>query len=103
MSPSAPKRGLGPFLPNNGRFPFLSLVWKTAVAHNRQMPVVQGTAQNNISDPTMQIVVGEVVSSLILGYAVLCLLLFFIGLILFVYNHSKGHKAKQAQVAAAAN
>ena len=67
------------------------------------MPVVQGAAQNNISDPTMQIVVGEVVSSLTLGYAVLCLLLFFIGLILFVYNHSKAHKSKQAQAAAAAS
>ena len=56
------------------------------------IPVVQGTAQNNISDPIMQVVVGEIVSALTLSFAVLSLLLFFIGLIVFVFNHSKAHQ-----------
>jgi hypothetical protein len=61
------------------------------------IPVVQGVAQNNITDPIMQIVAGEVVSSLTIGFAVQSLLLFFIGLILFVFNHSKAKQGEQAQ------
>jgi hypothetical protein len=60
-------------------------------------PVVQGTAQNNITNATMQVVVGEVVSSLLRGYAVQSLLLFFIGLILLVANHYMVTQADKAQ------
>lgn len=50
-------------------------------------PVVQGVAQNNITNPTMQIVVGEVVSVLVRAYAVQSLLLFSIGVIVLFVNH----------------
>jgi hypothetical protein len=62
------------------------------------VPVVQGVAQNNIAEPTMQVVVGEVVSALLRGYAVQSLLLFFIGLIVLAVNHHLATKAEQAQV-----
>jgi len=66
------------------------------------LPVVQGVAQNNITDPTMQVVVGEVVSALMVGFAVQSLLLFFIGLVLFIINHSKAKKDEQAPASTAA-
>jgi cbb3-type cytochrome oxidase subunit 3 len=62
------------------------------------LPVVQGVAQNKIASATMQVVVGEVVSALLRGYAVQSLLLFFIGLILFAVNH---HNVTQSDQAAA--
>jgi hypothetical protein len=66
------------------------------------VPVVSGVAQNNIANPTMGIVVGEVVSALLRGYAVQSLLLFFIGLILLVVNHYRGSQNDQAEAASAA-
>lgn len=63
------------------------------------VPVVQGTAQHNIADPTMQVVVGEAVSALLRGYAVQSLLLFFIGLIVLVANHFRVTEAEQVQAA----
>ena len=64
------------------------------------IPVVHGVAQNNLTNPTMQIVASEVVSSLTMGFAVLSLLIFFVGLVLFVFNHSKAKKDEQAQTSA---
>jgi hypothetical protein len=65
-------------------------------------PVVQGVAQNNIANATMQVVVGEVVSSLLRGYAVQSLLIFFIGLILFIANHHSAAQRDQVQVSSEA-
>ena len=59
--------------------------------------LVNGIAQNNIANPTMQIVVGEVVSALLRGLAVQSLLLFVIGLILLVINHYKNSETDQAE------
>jgi hypothetical protein len=53
------------------------------------VPVVQNTAQNNIANPTMQVVVGQVVSVLLRGFAVQSLLLFFIGVAVIIFNHAK--------------
>ena len=66
-------------------------------------PVVQATAQNNITDPTMQIVVGAVVSVLVRSFAIQSLLLLFIGLIVLVVNHYQVQPAKQSQAAAASS
>jgi hypothetical protein len=55
-------------------------------------PVVQNTAQNNIANPTMQIVVGEVVSVLLRGFAIQSLLLFFIGLTVVLVNHATANQ-----------
>ncbi len=52
-------------------------------------PVVQAAAQNNIVNPVMQIVVGQVVSVFVRGFAIQSLLLFFIGLIVLLINHAK--------------
>jgi nicotinamide riboside transporter PnuC len=57
-------------------------------------PAVQAVAQNNIANPTMQIVVGQVVSALMRRFAIQSLLLVFIGLIVIVVNHAQ---AKQAE------
>jgi hypothetical protein len=64
-------------------------------------PVVQGAAQNNITDPTMQAVVGAVVSVLVRAFAVQSLLVFFIGLIVIAVNHAQAQPAGQDQPAAA--
>jgi hypothetical protein len=61
------------------------------------VPVVNGIAQNNIANPTMSIVVGEVLSALVRGYAVQSLLLFFIGLILLAVNHYNATQSDQAE------
>jgi hypothetical protein len=53
------------------------------------VPVVQNTAQNNIANPTMQVVVGQVVSVLLRGFAVQSLLLFFIGVTVILVNHAQ--------------
>lgn len=60
------------------------------------VPGVYGWAQANVINPTMQIVVSEVISVLIRGYAVQTLLLFMIGLIVLLYNHAKTNQNKQA-------
>jgi hypothetical protein len=52
------------------------------------VPLVQNTAQNNIANPTMQAVVGQVVSVLLRGFAIQSLLLFFIGLTVIIVNHA---------------
>jgi hypothetical protein len=65
-------------------------------------PLVQGVAQNNIANPTMQIVVGEVVSALLRGFAILSLLVFSIGGIVLIVNHVKtGNDAPAAPAEAA--
>ena len=64
-------------------------------------PVVQAAAQNNIANPTMQIVVGAVVSVLVRSFAVQSLLLFLIGLIVIVVNHAQTQPAGQGQPAPA--
>jgi hypothetical protein len=60
-------------------------------------PLVQGTAQNNITDPTMQAVVGAVITVLIRSFAVQSLLLLFIGVIVLVVNHAQVQPAEQSQ------
>jgi hypothetical protein len=65
------------------------------------VPLVSGVAQNNIANPTMRIVVGEVVSALLRGYAVLSLLTFFIGLILLAVNHHVNAQSDQAEASPA--
>jgi hypothetical protein len=64
-------------------------------------PLVQGTAQNNITDPTMQAVVGAVITVLIRSFAVQSLLLLFIGVIVLVVNHAQVQPAEQSQAAPA--
>ena len=59
-------------------------------------PLVQGVAQNNIANPTMQIVVGEVISALLQGYAILSLLVFSIGVIVLIVNHTTGSQDEPA-------
>jgi len=61
------------------------------------VPLVNGIAQNNLANPTMAIVVGEVLSALVRCYAVQSLLLFFIGLILLVVNHYRSTPSDQAE------
>lgn len=61
------------------------------------VPLVNGVAQYNIVNPTMRIVIGEVVSALLRGYAVLSLFLFFIGLILLVVNHYRDSQSGQTE------
>lgn len=63
-------------------------------------PVVQAAAQNNIANPTMQIVVGQVVSALMRRFAIQSLLLLFIGLGVLVFNHVQ---AKQDEAAPASS
>ena len=58
-------------------------------------PVVQNTAQNNIANPTMQIVVGEVVSVLLRAFAIQSLLLFFIGLTVILVNHATANQQNE--------
>jgi cbb3-type cytochrome oxidase subunit 3 len=65
------------------------------------VPLINGIAQNNVANPTMGIVVGEVLSVLVRGFAVQSLLLFFIGLILFVVNHHNATQSDQAKSAPA--
>jgi hypothetical protein len=59
-------------------------------------PLVQGVAQNNIANPTMQIVVGEVISVLLRGFAILSLLVFSIGGIVLLINHTTGSQDEPA-------
>ena len=66
-------------------------------------PLVQGTAQNNLTNPTMQAVVGSVVTVLIRSFAVQSLLLLFIGVIVLVVNHAQAQPAEQSQAASASS
>jgi hypothetical protein len=61
-------------------------------------PVVQAVAQNNIANPTMQIVVGAVVSVLVRSFVIQSLLVFSIGGVVLIYNRTK---AKQQAPASA--
>ena len=61
------------------------------------VPVVIGVAQNNIANPTMRIVVSEVLSALLRGYAVQSLLIFFIGLILLAVNHARATPSEEVE------
>ena len=62
-------------------------------------PAVQSVAQGKIIDPVMQIVVGSVVSEFTQSFAITSLLVFLIGLIVVMVNHSKAKKDEQAQAA----
>jgi hypothetical protein len=64
-------------------------------------PVVNAVAKNNIIDPTMQIVVGEVVSVLVRPFAIQSLLVFSIGLFVLIYNYIKGKQPAHASVGSA--
>jgi hypothetical protein len=66
------------------------------------VPVMQGVAQNNIADPVMQVVVAEVVSALVRGFAVQSFLLLVIGLIILLVNHFRSQPAEQAPASEAA-
>jgi hypothetical protein len=66
-------------------------------------PVVQASAQNNIANPTMQAVVGSVITVLIRAFAIQSLLVFFIGLIVVVTNHAQAQPAEQSQAASASS
>jgi hypothetical protein len=65
-------------------------------------PVMQGVAQNNLASPVMSVVVDQVVSALVISYAVQTLLVFFIGLVLFFINRHQVHQAQQSVATAAA-
>ena len=64
------------------------------------VPVIQGVAQNNIVDPIMATVVGQVVSALARGYAVQTLLIFMIGLIVLLVDHFRSQQDEQAPASA---
>ena len=64
-------------------------------------PVVNAVAKNNIIDPTMQIVVGEVVSVLVRSFAIQSLLVFGVGAIVLVYNYIKANQQASASAGAA--
>jgi len=66
------------------------------------VPVVQNTAQNNIANPTMQIVVGQVVSVLLRGFAIQSLLVFFIGLPVILFKPAKANQDDPAHASPAA-
>ena len=59
-------------------------------------PLVQSVAQNNIANPTMQIVVGEVISVLLRGFALVSLLVFSIGAIVLIVNHVRSSQSEPA-------
>jgi len=59
-------------------------------------PLVQSVAQNNIANPTMQIVVSEVISALLRGFALLSLLIFIIGAIVLLVNHARSSQDESA-------
>jgi hypothetical protein len=58
--------------------------------------------QNNITDPAMRTVVGEVLTVLTRGLAIQCLLLIFIGVIAIVASHYLFKEDDQAQASPAA-
>lgn len=61
------------------------------------VPVVSGTAQNNIANPAIGIVVGEVVPALLRGYAAFLMFVCLIGLILLVINHFNTRQRDHAE------
>jgi hypothetical protein len=63
-------------------------------------PVLQAVAQNNIANPIMQIVVGQVVSALMRRFAIQSLLLLFIGGGVLVFNHTQARQDEPAPAAA---
>ena len=64
-------------------------------------PSVQAVAQNNITNPTMRIVVDQVVSVLIRRFAFQSLLLLFIGLIALVFNHYRAQQDEPVETSPA--
>jgi hypothetical protein len=59
-------------------------------------PVLQAVAQNNIANPSMQIVVGAVVSVLLRSFAIQSLLVFSIGGIVLIFNHARANQQSPA-------
>lgn len=55
-------------------------------------PLLQMVTQNNIASPTMEIVVGTVVSVLLRSFMIQSLLVFSIGGIVLIYNHTKANQ-----------
>ena len=66
-------------------------------------PVVQAVAQNNIANPTMQVVVSAVISALMRAFAVQSLLIFSIGVIVLIVNHVIDEDAPEQAADVAAN
>lgn len=64
-------------------------------------PLVQVVAQNNIANPTMQIVVGAVSSVLILSFAIQSLIVFSIGGMVLIYKYTKTNQQEPASAAPA--
>ena len=62
-------------------------------------PLVQAVAQNNLTDPTMQTVVGAVLSALLRGYMLISLLVFSVGVIVLVINHTRSSQEDAAPAA----
>ena len=61
-------------------------------------PAVQSVAQGGLTDPVMQAVVGSVVSEFTQSFAIMSLLVFLIGLIVVMVNHSKAKKDEQRRL-----
>jgi hypothetical protein len=61
------------------------------------IPALHAPVQNNIIDPVMRTVVGEVLSVLTRGLAIQCLLLIFIGVVAIVVSHNLAKKDVQVQ------
>jgi hypothetical protein len=65
------------------------------------IPALHAPVQNNITDPVMRTVVGEVLNALTRGLAIQCLLLILIGVIAIVVSHSLFKEDDQAQASPA--
>jgi hypothetical protein len=66
------------------------------------VPALQAPVRNNIADPAMRTVVGEVLSALTRGLAIQSMLLGFIGAILIVASHFAYQENEPAQASTAA-
>jgi hypothetical protein len=66
------------------------------------VPVMQSPIQSSITDPTMQAVVGAVLSTLMRGLAIQSILLGSVGVILVISSHMAHKEDGQAAASAAA-
>ncbi len=60
------------------------------------VPALQAPVQSSITDPTMQVVVGAVLSTLLRGLAIQCLILGLIGAVLMIASHTAHKEDGQA-------
>ena len=65
------------------------------------IPALHAPMQNNITDPVMRTVVGEVLNALTRGLAIQCLLLIFIGVAAIIASHILFKEDDQAQASSA--